>query len=69
LRNYLPTTPILGYGHIGDGNLHINICTKNNERVDDEEIFKRVVSYKGSISAEHGIGSNKDIYLHLQKSK
>ena len=50
-------------------NLHINICTKNNERVDDEEIFKRVVSYKGSISAEHGIGSNKDIYLHLQKSK
>ena len=67
LRKHLPHVQILGYGHIGDGNLHINVCTQNNETINDREVFERVTKYKGSISAEHGI-ANKIEYLHLQKS-
>ena len=67
LRKNLPNVEVLGFGHIGDGNLHINVCTQNNETIDDREVFERVTKFKGSISAEHGI-ANKVEYLHLQKS-
>lgn len=60
--------PVLGYGHIGDGNLHINICLTEDQSFDDESLFKEVTSKQGSISAEHGVGLRKKQYLHLQKS-
>ncbi len=53
------------FGHIGDGNLHINYVGPKSEpfaafnaraRAVEERIFKRVAAFKGSISAEHGIG-------------
>ena len=35
-------TLIIGYGHIGDGNIHINLCAKPDQKVDikDEVVFK-----------------------------
>ena len=36
LRKIIPTAHLLGYGHIGDGNLHLNISCKNNETLNDE---------------------------------
>lgn len=42
---------ILGYGHIGDGNIHINICYNDDREIDDREIFDFVVAKNGSISA------------------
>jgi FAD/FMN-containing dehydrogenase len=60
---------VFGYGHIGDGNIHINIVTEdNNMQWHDEQIFKEVTRRQGSISAEHGVGLHKPQYLHLQKS-
>lgn len=53
------------FGHIGDGNLHINYVGskagdfkefQTRARGVEEEIFKLLASYRGSISAEHGIG-------------
>jgi FAD/FMN-containing dehydrogenase len=53
------------FGHIGDGNLHINYVGPKSEpfaqfnaraREVEERIFKRLARFKGSISAEHGIG-------------
>ncbi len=60
---------VFGYGHIGDGNIHINIVSEEKDmKWHDEDIFKEVTKRKGSISAEHGVGLHKPQYLHLQKS-
>lgn len=53
------------FGHIGDGNLHINVL-KNSESILskeilalEKEIFSLILKLDGTISAEHGIGSKK----------
>lgn len=62
------------FGHIGDGNLHLNYVGNPNQdyeefkavtRDTEKEIFKLVRAYKGSISAEHGIGLLKKADLHF----
>lgn len=57
------------FGHIGDGNVHVNVTglDPDDERV-DEAILALVVSKGGSISAEHGIGTAKRRWLPLQRS-
>lgn len=50
------------YGHVGDGNMHYNIVfdsyehLKREQSVIEPKIFNLVKKYRGSISAEHGIG-------------
>ena len=54
---------VVGYGHLGDGNLHLNISTKHY----DDNILKQIEPFvyewtaarRGSISAEHGLGQMK----------
>lgn len=60
--------PIL-FGHVGDGNLHVNILglEPDDERADDA-VLRLVASMGGSISAEHGIGTAKIPWLHLTRS-
>eukprot|EP01084_Bolivina_argentea_P004248 8080_1 len=62
---------IMGYGHLGDGNIHINIAvseyTDELEQAIEPWIFEYVSSLKGSISAEHGIGIMKPQFLHFAK--
>ncbi|PSH61272.1 MULTISPECIES: FAD-binding oxidoreductase [Phyllobacterium] len=73
----IPSARIVCFGHMGDGNLHYNISQPVG--ADKEaflarwvEINKRVHdivrSYKGSISAEHGIGQLKRKELSETKS-
>lgn len=71
LRSKFPQLLIIGYGHIGDGNIHINLCAQQGQHVDmiDQVVFKEVVDKKGSISAQHGVGIYKPQYLHMQKSQ
>ncbi|XP_077254732.1 D-2-hydroxyglutaric acid dehydrogenase [Temnothorax americanus] len=63
---------ISGYGHLGDGNIHVQISIP--EYYEDVAaqlepfIFEYVNKCQGSISAEHGIGFKKTKYLHLSKS-
>lgn len=59
----------MGYGHVGDGNIHINMILQEGQEIDDKHVFEAVVKRKGSISAEHGVGLNKAKYLYLQKSE
>lgn len=65
---------VAGFGHIGDGNLHVNVICHDKKYADtvrgllEPYIFEKVTQVKGSISAEHGIGKMKVNYLHLQKS-
>jgi len=63
---------VVGYGHLGDGNLHLNVSTSSfNQKIAElvePYVFERVASDRGSISAEHGLGQAKARYIHLGKS-
>jgi FAD/FMN-containing dehydrogenase len=65
---------VTGFGHLGDGNLHLNICTpgdfeKTPEmiRAIEPYVYEWIAEQRGSISAEHGLGSMKPQFLHLAK--
>lgn len=64
---------IVGYGHIGDGNLHINICADKYdpeiEKVIEPYVYEIVAEQKGSISAEHGLGVMKAPYIGYSKDQ
>jgi glycolate oxidase len=61
------------FGHLGDGNLHINILKENMREEDWQtkilegigEIFKLTVSLGGTLSGEHGIGIAKKPYMPI----
>jgi glycolate oxidase len=65
------------FGHLGDGNLHVNILKENisEERWEKEipegigEIFKLTVSLGGTLSGEHGIGIAKRPYMPIAMSE
>ena len=69
---------VVWYGHIGDGNLHLNILKPNELSSEaftekckgvSDKIGRLVSKYQGSISAEHGVGLLKKDYLHYSKSE
>jgi FAD/FMN-containing dehydrogenase len=64
-----PGSRLVLFGHIGDGNLHVNVVgpDPDDESV-DEAVLGLVASLEGSISAEHGIGRAKSRWLHLARS-
>jgi FAD/FMN-containing dehydrogenase len=57
------------FGHVADGNIHVNVTgvDASTTRVDDA-VLRLVAAYRGSISAEHGIGTAKKPWLHLSRS-
>ncbi len=57
------------FGHLGDGNLHVNVVgpADDDEAVDDA-VLQLVARHGGSISAEHGIGRAKVPWLALSRS-
>jgi len=72
-----PDFEVCWYGHIGDGNLHLNILkpaalTQQQfyERCHgiSPRIFERVAARGGSISAEHGVGLLKRDFLGYSRS-
>lgn len=62
-----PVKTVFGFGHLGDGNLHINIVAdaykKEIEEVVEPYIYELVAKHNGSISAEHGLGLMKAPYV------
>jgi D-lactate dehydrogenase (cytochrome) len=71
-RKLIPGCRPLPFGHVGDGNIHYNIsqpvgADKDEylKRWDDmnEVVYKIVLKYGGSVSAEHGVGIVKRDYL------
>jgi FAD/FMN-containing dehydrogenase len=60
--------PIL-FGHVNEGNLHVNVLNALDraEQVEDA-VLRLVSSYGGSISAEHGVGRAKRAWLELSRS-
>ncbi len=57
------------FGHVADGNIHVNITgLAPHEESADEAVLVYVAALGGSISAEHGIGTAKKHWLHLNRS-
>ncbi|KAI8605641.1 hypothetical protein EDD21DRAFT_349816 [Dissophora ornata] len=67
-----PFTSVIGYGHVGDGNLHLNVAATeySKEATDMLEpyVFEWTAKHSGSVSAEHGLGVQKNNHLHYSKS-
>ncbi|KAI0322676.1 FAD-binding domain-containing protein [Amylostereum chailletii] len=63
---------VIGYGHVGDGNLHLNIIaaayTPEITAALEPFVYELTASYSGSISAEHGLGAMKAHAIHYSKS-
>jgi len=68
-----PDVTIAPFGHIGDGNIHYNMCFPKpvdpavKKRI-QEKVYGEVTRLEGSISAEHGIGVERKAELKLYKS-
>lgn len=63
---------VMGYGHLGDGNLHLNISTPEYDDTVLAQIepfvYEWTSKHRGSISAEHGLGLMKANKIHYSKS-
>lgn len=64
-----PAAQVWLFGHVADGNVHVNVTgvAPDDDAVDDA-VFQAVADAGGSISAEHGIGTAKARWLHLNRS-
>ena len=77
LAQAVPGIRVVNFGHVGDGNLHYNIqCPegadaaaflKTHEPAVNHMVYEAVMSFGGSVSAEHGIGRLKVESLPLYK--
>lgn len=71
LRNSFPEVDIHIFGHLGDSNLHYIARTG---RKDDKDriydiIYELIGEYKGSVTAEHGVGKLKRKYLSYSRNE
>jgi D-lactate dehydrogenase len=62
--------PIVSFGHAGNGNLHVNLMVHADDaeemaraRVCRDALIEAVLGLGGSLSGEHGIGSEKRHYV------
>ncbi|KAI0481742.1 hypothetical protein F4859DRAFT_433176 [Xylaria cf. heliscus] len=67
-----PVVEVVGYGHMGDCNLHLNVAVrrydKRVEEVLEPFVYEWIGKINGSISAEHGIGIAKKKYLGFSRN-
>lgn len=72
-----PDFEIIWFGHIGDGNVHLNVLKPDAMPMDEfqtrcgevsEIVFDAVERHGGSVSAEHGVGLLKKPYLRFSRS-
>lgn len=66
----LPGIDPICFGHIADGNIHINLLGVPPERRETitDFVLHLVARHDGSISAEHGVGRVKAPWIALARS-
>jgi D-lactate dehydrogenase (cytochrome)/glycolate oxidase len=64
---------ILTFGHVGDGNIHVNVMHDASDPDQKERaqkaklaVMEHVLALRGTLSGEHGIGLTKAPYVHRQ---
>jgi glycolate oxidase len=66
--------PVVCFGHIGDGNIHVNIMYHQGQEQHELahrlmlEVLHEVLDLEGTISGEHGIGCKKAEFMKLEIS-
>jgi FAD/FMN-containing dehydrogenase len=77
MLNQYPNFNVVWFGHIGDGNLHLNVLKPTTQTQDEfihhcqqvnQAVFSTVKRFGGTISAEHGVGLLKQPYLSYTRS-
>jgi FAD/FMN-containing dehydrogenase len=71
LKSRWPQLVSVFFGHVADGNLHVSVRMSGHsvpELEIEEAVYGIVTKRRGSISAEHGIGSLKIPFLHFSRS-
>ena len=67
-----PAFGAVGYGHMGDSNLHLNVpvrkYTKEVEEALEPWVYEWIQKRNGSISAEHGLGIAKSKYVGYSRN-
>jgi FAD/FMN-containing dehydrogenase len=78
VKKEYPEFEIVWFGHIGDGNVHLNILRPASWEIADfkrecEQVSERVLAlvaeFEGSVSAEHGVGLLKRAQLKFSRSQ
>ena len=68
-----PVVDVVGYGHMGDSNLHLNVAVrrydKKVEKILEPWVFEWIQKREGSISAEHGLGLAKKNFIGYSRSE
>ena len=62
------------FGHLGDSNLHVIVQVESAKAgtlraAVEQLVYQPLAAFKGSVSAEHGIGLEKKPYLHISRSR
>ncbi|MBV8789669.1 MAG: oxidoreductase, partial [Mycobacterium sp.] len=58
--------PVL-FGHIGEGNLHLNVLRCASDRELYEPMMDLIARCGGNVSSEHGVGTRKRPYLGMSR--
>ncbi len=68
--------PIVNFGHAGNGNIHVNLLVDPDDATSMEKVkpaldrlFPLVIKLGGSLSGEHGVGTQKRDYVELELSR
>lgn len=68
-----PVRAVVGYGHMGDANLHLNVAVrqynKEVEKAIEPWVYEWIQKRQGSISAEHGMGVAKREYIGYSQNE
>ena len=68
-----PVVGVVGYGHMGDSNLHLNVATRRFDKAVEQNlepfVYKWISQRNGSISAEHGLGLAKKAFIGYSRSE
>lgn len=68
-----PVVGVVGYGHMGDSNLHLNVAVRRYdeavEKVLEPYVYEWIAKRNGSISAEHGLGIAKKNYIGYSRDE
>jgi FAD/FMN-containing dehydrogenase len=62
-----PVIEVVGYGHMGDSNLHLNVAVRRYDKAVEKQlepfVYEWIQQRRGSISAEHGLGLAKSAFV------
>lgn len=64
-----PDAVAMIFGHVGEGNLHLNVlhCRAEREPALDAAMMELIAAHGGNVSSEHGVGSRKRPYLPMSR--